>query len=267
MSTDWFYVRDGARVGPRSRDEMEALFSTGVLPPETLVWSSGMQNWRAAAELPEFQFLAHRPGSPPPIPPADRTATAGWPPAADHARSQEPPAAAAVEDSAPRPWLRWAARLIDFGCFSVVLGIGGELVSPGVAMRVNEYALNILALALMVPAEAMVLSGFGTTPGKALLRIRVTNADGSRLDFGTAFNRSFQVWMRGLALGIPVVMLFTMAFGYNRLTSTGSTHWDQALGLSVTHSKVSVLGWIVLAMFFFLVLLAVGSSVPTGNIR
>jgi uncharacterized RDD family membrane protein YckC len=246
---------------------MEALFSTGVLPPDTLVWSSGMQSWQPASELPEFQLLGHRPGSPPPIPPAERPATAGWPNAADQARRDEPSPAEAVADSTPRPWLRWAARLIDFGCFCVVLGVAGELVSPGVALRVNEYALNILALALMVPVEAMVLSGFGTTPGKALLRIKVANADGSRLDFGTAFNRSFQVWMRGLALGIPIVMLFTMAFGYNRLTSTGSTHWDQALGLSVTHSKVTVLGWIVLAMFFFLVLLAVGSSVPTENIR
>jgi hypothetical protein len=265
MSTDWFFVRDGAREGPRSRAEMEALFSTGVLSPETLVWSSGMPSWQAAVELPEFQYVTHRPGSPPPIPPSERTAPAGSAPEAERARSDIPQAAAG--DTTPHPWLRWAARLIDFGCFCIVLGVVGELVAPGAMLRVNEYALNVVALALMVPVEAMVLSSFGTTPGKALLKIRLANADGSRLDFGTAFTRSFQVWMRGLAFGIPLVMLFSMAVAHSRLADQGSTSWDEALGLSVTHSRVGVLGWIALAVFFVLVLLAVGSSIPAEGVR
>lgn len=267
MSTDWFFVRDGARVGPRSRAELEALFSTGVLPPETLVWTTGMESWRAAAELPEFQYATQRAGAPPPIPPLDRTAAYGWPPAAEPAPSYEAAPAAAGEDAQPRPWLRWAARLIDFGCFCILLGIFTELLAPGATTRINEYALNTIALALMVPLEAMALSAFGTTPGKSLLRIRVANKDGSRLDFGTAFNRSVQVWMRGMAFGIPIIMLGTMAYAHSRLTNKGQTSWDENLGLTVTHAKVTTLGWIVLAVFFMMVLLAVASSVPTENVR
>ena len=48
---------------------------------------------------------------------------------------------------------------------------------------------------------------FGATAGKALLRVKVTNPDGRNLSYPQALSRSFNVWLRGLGIGIPLVSL------------------------------------------------------------
>lgn len=270
MTTDWYFVRDGARVGPRARDEVEALFSTGVLPPHTLVWRQGMENWQPAAETPEFGPVARGTSPLPPLPqPALHAADAGTAPAGGYgggtattwaerpAQAQYVPAPQAVAvDTAPHPWRRWVARLIDVICFSIFLATVAEITAPGAMETMSDIAINLVAVATWVPAEALVFAIFGSTLGKSLLRIRVTQADGSRLDFGTAFTRSFHVWMSGLAFGLPFISLITQIISYNRLTSDGITPWDRSLDLRVTHEEPGVLRWLgVVGVFLVLVLL------------
>jgi len=222
MGTEWYYVRDGERVGPRMREEVQALLSTGTLPPDTLVWSPGMASWTPAHSTPELRASQIPNPAPPPVP--------------------------AGGDQEPHPWRRWCARAVDIGCFALVLGMVSEIVAPGVLLSANDVVLNVVAMAGLFPVEAILLSTFGTTPGKALLGITVTQADGSRLASGTAFNRSFQVWMGGVGFGIPFVTIITQIVGYNRLTKEGATSWDQALDLRVSHAQLSTVRWIGVAV-------------------
>jgi uncharacterized RDD family membrane protein YckC len=251
----WYYVRDGQRVGPRMRDEVAALLSTGALPAETLVWSAGMPNWLPAASTPEFAGV--RSAAPAPGYPAPAFAAAGAG-AAAYGQAYGYAPAAAAGDTSPHPWRRWFARIVDFCCFGPVLGMAVELAAPGALTGVNDLMLNVLLLAAWFPAEAFLLATFGTTPGKALLRITVTNADGTRLSHATAVSRSFQVWMGGLGFGIPLVLLITEIASYSRLESTGSTAWDASLGLRVTHGEMSTPRWIAAAAVIALILFLIG---------
>jgi hypothetical protein len=256
VSINWYFVRDGARDGPRSPEEMAALFSGGVLGPETPVWTRGMENWGMASELPEFQDALRAGESPLPLPgtPAVAIGQGG----------------ANIEDAgnpALYPWRRWSARLVDFGCFCLAFGVFIEVSAPGTLTNANEVVLNAIMLALWVPVEAMVLSTFGTTPGKRMLGIRVANPDGTQLGLGQALNRSFQVWVMGFGIGIPVLLLITLMYGYFVLNRDGATPWDRRLGLVVTYSKVgAVRGAVITALIALFVFLAILGSLPAENL-
>ncbi|HEX6041503.1 RDD family protein [Longimicrobium sp.] len=262
MSTDWYFVRDGARAGPEPREQVAALLASGELPPATLVWTAGMANWCPAADTLEFGPVLRGEETvvaPPPVqaPPVDVHPGAYW--ARTHADAYDAPAQADAADTGPYPWRRWMARLIDTFCYGILLGIVFALVAPDAVEQANPIAMNVLVLALVVPFETVLLGAFGSTPGKRLLRIRVTREDGAPLGLSTAMERSVWVWVRGLGLGLPFVSLFTLVTSFLRLTSEGRTAWDQRLGLRVTHGEMSGPRWagvVLLLVVVFAVIVA-----------
>ena len=42
----WYYANSGQRQGPVSDEEFQKLARDGVIKPDTLVWKSGMPDWR-----------------------------------------------------------------------------------------------------------------------------------------------------------------------------------------------------------------------------
>ncbi|PHQ79083.1 MAG: hypothetical protein COB65_13075, partial [Thalassobium sp.] len=51
MSThSWYYVVDGARVGPVEESEITRLIDAGTVTAQTLVWREGLDGWVAASE-------------------------------------------------------------------------------------------------------------------------------------------------------------------------------------------------------------------------
>ncbi len=48
---DWYYARDGQVRGPLGRAELRTLLIGGGLPPETLVWAPGMDDWVPATRV------------------------------------------------------------------------------------------------------------------------------------------------------------------------------------------------------------------------
>lgn len=79
---------------------------------------------------------------------------------------------------------------------------------------------------------------FGNTPCKAILRISVTNADGSKLSFRDALLRNMRVYFSGYGLGIPLVQLVTFSFAYNKLKNKGKTSWDEKHNFIVSHGQI-----------------------------
>lgn len=111
--------------------------------------------------------------------------------------------------------------------------------------------------------EAFLLAVVGTTPGKSLLRVEISRADGRSAGLKDAFLRSFSVWFRGLGIGgIPVVVVFTMIIAYNKLKTDGITSWDREGGFIVSHKNI---GWrriliITLLFCFFPALILLGQA-------
>lgn len=170
------------------------------------------------------------------------------PPAAAPGRPQSPRAEPAEAEASRHPWIRYWARTIDTVIAAFGLAIVLAFLSPG-AFSDDEsgYALVFSALFVWIFVEAMMLATWGTTPGKALLRVRVAQ-NGQPPRFGTALSRSFRVWFFGLGIGFPVVTAITMLVAYNKLMKGGQTSWDRKLDLTVLHSEIGALRWAVLVV-------------------
>lgn len=165
-------------------------------------------------------------------------------------------------ESAPRPWVRYWARFIDTTIAIFGLAFVSGFLSPGAfADDESGWTLVFSALFVWIFVEAVMLSSWGTTPGKALLKVSVTRNGQDPPGFGTSLARSFRVWFFGLGIGFPVVTAITMLVAYNKLKKRGRTTWDRKLGLIVTHKEIGPLRWAVLvAILVGLFMLNVAAS-------
>lgn len=153
------------------------------------------------------------------------------------------------------PWIRYWARYIDIVAFSLVFGIFLAILMPS-ALESSDIFLTILILFVWIFAESALLSSWGTTPGKWLLRVNLAGPSG-KPEFSAALNRSFAVWLKGLGLGIPIVSFFTLVSSYNHLTKEGIMSWDKDGHFTVTHGKIgiirSIVAIVVSVIFLFLI--------------
>jgi len=139
--------------------------------------------------------------------------------------------------SQARPWVRYLARMIDLFLGSLVLVLILSLAWPS-ALKLPDVLFGIAALFFLVFVEAFLISTFGRTPGKWLLRIKLRTSNGQRLSFPQALKRSFRVWYRGLGLGLPIISLITLIVAYRNLKRHGITTWDRDAQLVVSHKKI-----------------------------
>lgn len=175
----------------------------------------------------------------------------------------------------PRPWVRYFARSIDrsiaFGLAAVIVGFAFIMgLRPGIEAHLLSLGITWVG---WIVVEALLLSTLGTTPGKALLGVRVRTVTGENLNFFQALSRTTGVWIRGEGLGIPLVSLVTLIVAYNKLMGDRITSWDREGGTVVEHGPCGpgrVVGGLlvgVLAMFVLIfgggLLAAVG--LPAGS--
>lgn len=161
-------------------------------------------------------------------------------------RAQAAAKAAAAQSSARLGEVlrRFCARLVD----TLTLGmLAATVLLAALAVDAPDllaaFALPFLALWLMIPVEAVLLAAAGTTPGKALFGLRVTDAGGRPPGFGKAAWRSFQVLMNGLAFGIPMLNVVVAALAAGTVLKSGRTVWDRRLDLRVETRPLSALQW------------------------
>ena len=73
----WYYAQNNAPVGPISLDDLAGRVRTGIVTPDTLVFTTGMAQWTAGRDVPQLAALFAAPapgtavaapaGAPPPI--------------------------------------------------------------------------------------------------------------------------------------------------------------------------------------------------------
>ena len=160
------------------------------------------------------------------------------------------------EDKRPlfHPWLRYGARKIDFFLF---LPLGASIAIPFLMwaptaklISSHDWLFYPLIFVPWIFLEALLLSTWGTTPGKALLLIDVRRADGRKLGYGTALIRSIDVFGRGVGLCIPLLSPVMSSFSYYRLKAGHRPVWDQESDLIVQHGRVRLgrcaIAWLIL---------------------
>jgi uncharacterized RDD family membrane protein YckC len=204
--TEWFYKHEKEKYGPFSTEEITDLIRAGQIKKSTLVRKHKLGDWLAAEIYTPFQWNE--------------------------------------EKTLVRPWLRFWARYVDtLFCMFLIQVIDSVMSVPFVIPGTEGYIITMIVLLAWIPLESLLLSLVGTTPGKFLFGVRVRNADGSKLSFRQAFKRSFLVWWRGEAAGVPIIALIAYASGYQTLKNKlRQTTWDRDLNLTVSHRPTSI--WI-----------------------
>jgi hypothetical protein len=131
------------------------------------------------------------------------------------------------------PWNRLIARFFDYSLFFALLNVSlRPLGWPGLGHLVPfEYFA-------WIPFEALLLTWWGTTPGKWLVGDSVRK-NAKKLPMKTALKRSLSVWFRGIGMGIPIVNIFCMLNAYYRLRLFQQTSWDLEDDISVQEHPVA----------------------------
>lgn len=245
----WWYSIAGKKEGPVNTSTLRQRIQSGAVPKDALAWTEGMADWmqiRDAHELTE-PVLGSAPPSMPALPPEEDPYS---PP-----RSQGEPAAppspinlAFLNEPLAGPWRRFFARQIDL----LVVGFPiAALVSAAIATQSVAYAFwvqkpgndvlyGLAIIPVVLIAEALLFAVIGTTPGKALLGVKVRTLSGEKPGLAAYLGRLVGVYFQGFGMGIPIVILFTMGSQYNRLSRRESASYDQGV-FRVTASPLGFL--------------------------
>jgi uncharacterized RDD family membrane protein YckC len=273
----WYYRHGDKRRGPLDRDSMCRMLADGRVPADAVVWRQGFDTFVPATSVEEFRETLRAVAyaapvsvaSPPPLP-AIATTPSGFPsttggPAVQRLRGEAPQSLEAgsrvpfaggqmvrvdAHDTGPdrvagaRPWVRFWARSLDDFFYGMLLFV----VYPQMMLKpILDWHLLYIPLVFLV-VESVFLASFSATPGKFLLGTRVLTAEGRRLSFGQALRRSAAVWVRGRALGLPLVMFFAQIVAWGVLGAEGSTTWDTRGNFVVRHARCGVIRIILMAI-------------------
>ena len=211
---EWYFMRGQERVGPLTQAQVEGLYQRGDIDDSTYVWTAGMANWAQAGQIRD-QLSGPAPGS------GNLMHDLGLDEPVVKPYTYNPGEGGGYGGGGGGEyagfWLRWVAMILDgiiLGCliglpFNIiqVMAMGGmehfgepQPLAQSLFWTFAGMILNIIVFA------AFEASPWQATPGKKILRIRVTDLDGDRLTFVRAAGRNAGKIVSGVILLIGYIM-------------------------------------------------------------
>ena len=126
------------------------------------------------------------------------------------------------------PWQRFFARLLDAQIYRslwvlILPALGFNMLKSS---RGGVLFLELLTLGTMFLLEPLLLSRFGTTPGKWLFGLRVTSPDGRRLTYAEGRERTAYLFWYGIRLNLPVFRLYRLYVSYTDEQQEKELPWE-----------------------------------------
>lgn len=158
------------------------------------------------------------------------------------------------------PGRRFFARWMDLLFYTVVwyvflalvLGVNVFMRSAGGRIWDNIVD-NIVTTLLMLLAEPVLLALFGTTPGKWILGLRVTDNEGKRLSMEEARARTWKMLLYGMGLDIPIWNLIRLWKSYRGCMEGETQEWEYHSAVTLKDER----GWRIAAYLGAVVFLSV----------
>jgi len=162
------------------------------------------------------------------------------------------------------PWRRYFARSLDLLLYSLLWSMFLAFVFH--VNLSNRGGLGILldtvvVLLLLIFLEPLLLSRFGTTPGKVIFGLRLQKPNGERLSYGEGLQRTWGVLGCGMGFCIPVYNLVRLWKSYDLCTRQQEQPWDAHLRYCIKDTKV-YRGFVFLGthLFCFVLLITIIAS-------
>lgn len=254
-----FIAINDEKAGPFTPFQVEERLRSGELKEDQLGWYHGLEEWRPLRELAPFEsFFRLRDAE---LEEERQRQTAEQAAAFKQRRAEALPA------SAVRPWTRFWARNLDFFFFlTACLVAFSALRQLGWVKAPTGEFLNYFPLFLPIwhLMEAYMISRWGSTPGKALVGIHVTDSESNRLGFRASLRRSLGVYVLGVGCYLAGFSLIASIFGYYTLSKNKRCFWDLSAESFVQHTPLQARHVILpLAIIFLLLTLFQG---PFGEL-
>lgn len=274
---EYFIAIDGEKVGPLTQYRVVQMLREEEISFQHKAWHKELDNWMPIEEIPSMKSAVEALQRVEPeeyVKKAD--SEGGIKSEPERKEKKVVPVATEV-----RPLLRFWARTFDYCIVFTIVYLFAEfefleqppdLTYQGFselmadARERSERAvesgemlafikLGIFSMLLWNVVEGLMLSLFGTTPGKALFGIRVLTLAGEKVSALKGIIRSFLVYILGVALFLhPLLSFAAMTFAFFRLMARGSTFWDSTLKMRVVHPPMGMFR-IVLAITAFVALM------------
>ena len=219
---EWYYVNAGQRVGPISQEQLDQLVQTGVSSMDTLVWRAGMADWQPYSAVKGVKV---EPGVSPEANlffcsecgnsfSAENLIQIGSQRVCGNCKSI---LLQRIKEGAGLPGvLRYAGfgiRLVAKIADGFIAGVPLFALLIGLPqlnrmMQETSAALTLqLVLYLVFGAySAFFVGTYGATPGKMVCRIKIVNADGSKVSYGKAVGRYFAELLNAFTLYIGYII-------------------------------------------------------------
>lgn len=133
-----------------------------------------------------------------------------------------------------RPWRRFWARMFDWWLYGrlwfliqlMILHIDAASRPAALGSTVVGIIVQII---LMLLLEPLFLSRWGTTPGKWLLGLYVTQESGRKLTHTEALYRTSGVLVSGMGIAIPIYDLVRLYLSYKTCAAGIRLSWDEGM--------------------------------------
>jgi len=164
--------------------------------------------------------------------------------------------------SAATPWSRFWSRHLDLAIWTlpaaiileILLFYPLEMILPPIAVRI---LINLAIFPVAFVLDAICLARFGQTPARNIAGIRVTKRDGTPLTFSESVKRNFSLFYRGMALGLPLISLFTLISAFEKVKHGKQTSWDMKYNTMVVSEdgcieRTSIVAFLYIALIALL---------------
>jgi uncharacterized RDD family membrane protein YckC len=233
VNPDFYWlILNGEKSGPFSLGEISRRIRAGEVSGADPAWHVGISSWTPLGQIAELREVFDE----------DKMHDLGTDDAAPYLPpSSGPPPLPQANPVYRRFWARW----LDIQTYSALWWLALSLAGQDIKSLFLSPWLTLIQLVPWFLIEAACIHLFATTPGKALLGLRVVNRDGSRLSLGASLHRSFRVLVMGIGLGLGVLCQICQALAWFTVRRTGATLWDLSGGHKVEAKPAS--GWRITA--------------------
>ena len=270
-----YWIEDKKKHGPASVPEIISRVQMGELSPDTKAWHKGCEQWMPLRELPALadsaaQLLSLSKGNVateeqieqlPPIPELPPIPTANTETTEKAFRVNPQTGTLLTPEGEIRiapAWARFIARIVDCTLYATL----AMALIFAFKIPFNEYLLpsGPTFWLPMIILEALLLSIFGTTPGKKLLGISILSIEGDPMpSFGRALSRAFSVTVLGMGCFLfpfNIIMMLVAFFMHRR---RGITLWDaRAYTMPIQRTDRATSGIIMAAVALFIGIQLIG---------
>ncbi len=215
---DIWIIRDGEKQGPYPDYEVREKIRRGEWTKETPAWHEGRAEWTQLGEIPlfseDFDYLPLDLSGP--TPEEEEEAYQA------ERRAVRPPLLPQKPAFMRRFWARW----LDLHLYGAAWWWGMWAAGRDIGAALTDLWTLLPMFVPWFALEAILISKFGTTPGKWLLGMGVRQADGSLLTLGQAVRRGLRVLIAGVGFGFSPLSIFCQGISLFTARKLGKPLWD-----------------------------------------